>query len=115
MRGGFVQQHPLVFKYRHGATDSFVVVPETFTETVFGNRRYRRSRFVRAYLYRRGVIRAYCGNYEYHRDPTRAHVDALFRAALEAEGCSWLIRTILWLWVRASGWSTWRLNASKIS
>ena len=67
--------------------------------------RWSRAAVVHDYGYRFGAYPIEGGNFL--RFGTRAGVDNLFLAAMEADGAGWLARHTLYRAVRMGGWATW--------
>ena len=56
------------------------------------------------------VIHDWCYRYRWE---TRAVSDALFLAGMRAAGVNWLRRKVMYLAVRAGGWTTWNKRKPK--
>lgn len=105
-------QTPLRYDIGRLGSGKFVLVPAHYETdfnsiprglwNIFPPTQYGKSSVVHDYLCTGGIIISIVGGLEYHTDPTDRQLDAIYREALEVEGCPRYKRYPMWLGVRAN-------------
>lgn len=69
---------------------------------IFPPTRYGKSSIIHDYLCDGGVITGFIGGFTYTTVPQYAETDAIYKEALEVEGCPFWKRNMMWMGVRAN-------------